>query len=169
MNSLSSFTPPSLSYYLVQTDSEFLEKFNSYSESKKAVTKTHVFRALPYTSYPESLDWRTKGAVTGVKSQGDCGASYAFSAVGALEGAVALARGKLTTLSEQNIIDCSGKRTTIIIVTVGEIYSICDLVSYGNHGCKGGNMHNAYMYILANDGIETSNSYPFQGRVSWHS
>ena len=27
-------------------------------------------------------------------------------------------------------------------------------------------MHNAYMYILANDGIETSNSYPFQGRVS---
>ena len=27
-------------------------------------------------------------------------------------------------------------------------------------------MHNAYMYILANDGIESSNSYPFQGRVS---
>lgn len=59
-------------------------------------------------SYPESLDWRTKGAVTYVKNQGDCGASYAFSAVGALEGAVALARGKLTTLSEQNVIDCSG-------------------------------------------------------------
>ena len=46
--------------------------------------------------------------MTGVKSQGDCGASYAFSAVGALEGAVALARGKLTSLSEQNVIDCSG-------------------------------------------------------------
>ena len=26
-------------------------------------------------------------------------------------------------------------------------------------------MHNTYLYILANDGIETSNSYPFQGRV----
>ena len=46
--------------------------------------------------------------MTGVKNQGDCGASYAFSAVGALEGAVALARGKLITLSEQNVIDCSG-------------------------------------------------------------
>ena len=40
--------------------------------------------------------------------QGQCGASYAFSAVGALEGAWALAHGKLTLLSEQNIIDCSG-------------------------------------------------------------
>ena len=41
--------------------------------------------------------------------QGQCGASYAFSAVGALEGAWALAYGNLVTLSEQNIIDCSGK------------------------------------------------------------
>ena len=37
-----------------------------------------------------------------------CGGSYAFSAVAALEGAWALAFGKLTQLSEQNIIDCSG-------------------------------------------------------------
>lgn len=44
---------------------------------------------------------------------------------------------------------------------------LLNVVSYGNHGCKGGNMLNAYMYILANDGIETSNSYPFQERVSW--
>lgn len=40
--------------------------------------------------------------------QGDCGASYAFSVVGALEGASSLAHGKLVSLSEQNIIDCSG-------------------------------------------------------------
>ncbi len=41
--------------------------------------------------------------------QGQCGASYAFSAIGALEGANALATGSLVTLSEQNIVDCSGK------------------------------------------------------------
>ena len=41
--------------------------------------------------------------------QGQCGASYAFSAVGALEGAWALAFGQSVTLSEQNIIDCSGE------------------------------------------------------------
>ena len=40
--------------------------------------------------------------------QGQCGSSYAFSAVGALEGANALATGNLVSLSEQNIIDCSG-------------------------------------------------------------
>ena len=44
-----------------------------------------------------------------------CGASYAFSAIGALEGAWALANGKLTTLSEQNIIDCSGEGTPVIM------------------------------------------------------
>ena len=41
--------------------------------------------------------------------QGSCGACYAFSAVGAIEGAQALAHETLVPLSEQNIIDCSGK------------------------------------------------------------
>ena len=45
--------------------------------------------------------------------QGYCGSSYAFSAMGALEGATALAHGKLIGLSEQNIIDCSGQWGTI--------------------------------------------------------
>ena len=41
--------------------------------------------------------------------QGSCGACYAFSAVGAIEGAQALAHEILVPLSEQNIVDCSGK------------------------------------------------------------
>ena len=40
--------------------------------------------------------------------QVDCGASYAFASMGSLEGAYSLAYGKLSILSEQNIIDCSG-------------------------------------------------------------
>ena len=36
-----------------------------------------------------------------------CGCSYAFAAAAALEGAAALARGSLVSLSEQNIVDCS--------------------------------------------------------------
>ncbi|CAI8034599.1 Cathepsin L, partial [Geodia barretti] len=86
-------------------------------------------------------NWSNDGINHNLLIQGNCGASYAFSAVGALEGAWALAFGNLVTLSEQNIIDCS--------------------VPYGNYGCRGGNMYNAFQYIVANDGIDSSDSYPY--------
>ena len=39
-------------------------------------------------------------------------------------------------------------------------------MSFGNHGCQGGDIYNAYQYILANEGVDTSNGYPYRGRVS---
>ena len=42
-------------------------------------------------------------------TQGSCASCYAFSAIGALESASAQAKNKLVELSEQNIVDCSGK------------------------------------------------------------
>ena len=96
---------------LLQTDQEFYDQyFTSYDGNKSGnYTNLKIFKPEPWMSYPESVDWRTKGAVTSVKNQGQCGASYAFSAMGALEGAQALATGSLKALSEQNIIDCSSK------------------------------------------------------------
>ena len=45
-----------------------------------------------------------------ILSQGAyCSSSYAFSAMGALEGHWALGNGSLVSLSEQNVIDCSGE------------------------------------------------------------
>ena len=38
-------------------------------------------------------------------------------------------------------------------------------VPYGNYGCRGGNMYNAFQYIVANDGIDSSDSYPYSESV----
>jgi C1A family cysteine protease len=89
------------------------------------------------TSVPASVDWRTKGAVTYVHDQQQCGSCWAFSTAGALEGIYAIKRGNLVSFSEQQLVDC-------------------DYL-----GCNGGDMQSAMEWIGKNNGLCTEQAYPY--------
>jgi len=94
------------------------------------------------SSLPSSVDWRSKGAVTTVKDQGQCGSCWTFSSTGAVEGAWAIAKGQLINLSEEQLVECATG------------------ISYGSHGCSGGQMEGAFKYIIEN-GQCSDASYPY--------
>ncbi|XP_044513497.1 procathepsin L-like [Gracilinanus agilis] len=126
------------------TTEEFKQVMNSFNSfgSQRRINGS-LFHESLFAQIPESIDWREKGYVTPVKKQGQCDSCWAFSATGSIEGQWFRKTGKLVSLSEQNLVDCSS--------------------SEGNDGCCGGFIDKAFQYVKENGGIDTEECYPYVG------
>jgi len=124
------------------TQDEFRDQYTGLkAEVGSYGCKTFSSSAL---NAPSSIDWRSKNAVTSVKDQGQCGSCWSFSATGAMEGAWAISKGTLVSLSEQQLVDCDNRQ-----------HGGKDM------GCNGGLMDNAFTWIKKNGGLCTEVSYPY--------
>lgn len=77
-----------------------------------------------------------------VQLEGKCAANWAFTAVAAVEGTYAIKNDKLVKFSDQQVIDCSE--------------------DYGNEGCGGGFMDQAFWYMI-DQGLAGNKTYPYVG------
>jgi len=122
------------------TRAEFGRQFLGLNALQAAPTTDVAPLLESSSSVPSSIDWVAKGAVTGVKNQGQCGGCWAFSTTGAVEGINYITTGKLVSLSEQELVSCAS--------------------SYGNQGCNGGLMTDGFDY-LKDKGDSSEADYPY--------
>ncbi|KAK9877092.1 hypothetical protein WA026_016834 [Henosepilachna vigintioctopunctata] len=120
------------------THEEIKQNYKSSLLKKPATNSGSIFKKSKSVKIPEFVDWREKGAVREVKSQGQCGACWAFSVTGTIEAQYSIKKNLTYSLSEQNLVDC-------------------DKVSLG---CVGGWPSDALDYVKEH-GVETEKDYPY--------
>jgi len=124
----------------------------SYRHNATKTAPVDVFDPSPSTvgAAPASKDWRKARSpklVSPIKNQKDCGSCWAFSAVEAMESAAAV--------------------HTNSTVQIGAPQQLVDCVRHGKDTCNvGGEMHDGYLEVIKEGGLDTEASYPYKAR-SW--
>jgi cathepsin L len=94
---------------------------------------------------PKNVDWRTKGVVTAVKSQGGCGSCWAFASTAVIESHVAINTNKLYDLSPQQIATCAPN----------------PLECGGKGNCQGATAELAFDYVANSGGLYDEFQMPY--------
>jgi len=124
------------------TDEEFRQQFLNYVPNPNRNLSLTAPVEVDVSGLAGDVNWVSKGAVSHIKNQGQCGSCFAFSATDAIEGAVFIATGKLVTLSPQQIVDCTG----------GDVCS------------TGGWPNKAIQLTIQEGGVEGEADYPYTAR-----
>lgn len=115
----------------------------------------------------QPIDWVDNQAVTGVRDRsqwynpytdryygmGSCSSSYATAAAEMLEGYLSIMKGRLVSLSVQQIMDCSSNESIMSKIGDGKSW---------NYGCAGGYLENALSYSLKYDVFDMK-TYQYKG------
>ena len=129
------------------------DELKMFLGSKKTTRHTSQYavhdkkKRLIDDSLPQKIDWRDYDVITGVKDQGRCGSCWSFSASEAIESYYAISNGRLPTLSEQQILDCTS-----------------NAMGCGNDiggGCNGGTVERAFDQIGKMGGLASEWTYPY--------
>ncbi|XP_072379839.1 cathepsin L-like proteinase [Diabrotica undecimpunctata] len=120
------------------TEGEIRHFFNNQKTRRPKLTNVTYATFPKNLKVPDSMDWRQHNAVREVKDQGNCGSCWSFSTTGSVEGQIALKKNMQISLSEQQLVDCSGS----------------------DNGCNGGWVNNALNYIRDN-GIMSEGDYSY--------
>ncbi|XP_057706372.1 cathepsin O [Corythoichthys intestinalis] len=92
---------------------------------------------------PAKFDWRDRAVVAPVQDQQACGSCWAFSVVGAVQAASAIAGASLEELSVQQVVDCC----------------------FPNEGCSGGSTTKALLWLQTTRvKLVPQSEYPYKAK-----
>jgi len=124
------------------TPEEFRKQYLMPKNQTLNLPEAPVEPMIENVQLPDSYDWKSKGVITNVYNQGQCGSCWAFSATETMESYWALAGHSLVSLSMQQIVDCDKT----------------------DGGCSGGWTYKAFQYVINQGGLDSYSSYPYTAR-----